>query len=122
GADQFFQWLAVDPDDGSVNILFYDRRGDPKNRKQTVTLARSVDGGHTFSNYAWTQEQFEAGGDFFGDYTGIAALGGRVYGVWGEKPNNVPESATKSEDEHSGSHGTVVKVGVADFSNSSTKP
>ena len=36
GAEQFFQWLAVDPTDGSVNVIFYDRRRDPQNRKQTV--------------------------------------------------------------------------------------
>ena len=86
GADQFFQWLAVDPIDGAANVVFYDRRGDPKNRKQTVTLARSSDGGASFQNYAWTNGPFEAGGVFFGDYSGIAALGGRVYGVWTEKP------------------------------------
>src|SRR5579864_6505390 len=54
GVEQFFQWLAVDPTDGSVDVLFYDRRRDPQNIKQTVVLARSTDGGHTFSNYAWT--------------------------------------------------------------------
>lgn len=86
GADQFFQWLAVDAVDGSANVVFYDRRQDPQNRTQTVVLARSTDGGRTFQNYAWTTEPFEAGGVFFGDYTGIAALGGRVYGVWMEKP------------------------------------
>ena len=42
GAEQFFQWLAVDPVDGSVNVIFYDRRNDPKNRKQIVVLARST--------------------------------------------------------------------------------
>jgi len=115
GADQFFQWLAVDPTDGSVNVLFYDRRGDPQNRKQIVALARSTDGGHSFSNYAWTTEPFEAGGVFFGDYTGIAAFGGRVYGTWMEKPNVVAQEETKNAGSHSGSRGTVVKVGVADF-------
>jgi hypothetical protein len=122
GADQFFQWLTVDPTDGSVNLLFYDRRGDLRNVKQVVVLARSIDGGHSFRNYAWTDEPFEAGGVFFGDYTGIAAFGGRVYGVWMEKPNNVANSDTKPGDEHSGTHGTVVKVGVADFSKSAGQP
>jgi hypothetical protein len=123
GADQFFQWLAVDPSDGSVNVIFYDRRGDPKNRAQTVTLARSTDGGGTFQNYAWTTEPFEAGGVFFGDYSGIAASGGRVYGVWTEKPAAVPEAASKAETKPEAKpeaappkpRGTVVKVGVADF-------
>jgi hypothetical protein len=52
GTDQFFQWLAVDPATGTANVIFYDRRLDPDNRKTTVTLARSVDGGRTFTNYA----------------------------------------------------------------------
>jgi hypothetical protein len=141
GADQFFQWMAVDPVDGSANVIFYDRRGDPQNRKQTVTLARSTNGGDSFQNYAWTTEPFEAGGVFFGDYSGIAAYGGRVYGVWTEKPVSVPEKISEgktltnkppteknSPDKPAADKtakpepvppkprgGTVVKVGVADF-------
>jgi hypothetical protein len=124
GAEQFFQWLAVDPIDGSVNLVFYDRRGDPENRKQIVALARSTDGGRSFNNYAWTENLFEAGGVFFGDYSGLAAYGGRVYGVWTEKPAEPAPEAQKS-DENAGKEkeakpqprGTVVKVGTADFTN-----
>lgn len=143
GADKFFQWLAVDPVDGSANVIFYDRRGDPQGRKQTVTLARSTDGGASFENYAWTTDAFEAGGVFFGDYSGLAAYGGKVYGVWTEKPAPPPEPEKKAENKPAGqaeqqkaeetkpaeakpkpekpeetrprSRGTVVKVGVADF-------
>jgi len=115
GADQFFQWLAVDPTDGSANVLFYDRRGDPENRTQIVVLARSTDGGHTFKNYSWTEKPFEAGGVFFGDYSGIAAWGGRVYGAWTEKPAPPSEKDNKSEAGDPKKPGTVVKVGVADF-------
>lgn len=120
GAEQFFQWLAVDPVDGSVNVMFYDRRQDPTNRKQIVVLARSNDQGRTFSNYAWTDQAFEAEGVFFGDYSGLAAFGGRVYGVWTEKPvpAEVPEEV--KPDDAKGTKpvrkGTVVKVGTADFS------
>lgn len=123
GAEQFFQWLAVDPVDGSVNVIFYDRRSDPRNRKQIVVLARSTDQGHTFNNYAWTDEAFEAGGLFFGDYSGLAAHGGRVYGVWTEKPAPSPEETSpekgKTEEDKEVKpqpRGTVVKVGTADFS------
>ncbi|HLY59824.1 MAG TPA: sialidase family protein [Terriglobia bacterium] len=104
GADHFFHWLAVDPTSGDADVIFYDRRDDPGNRKAKVVLARSTDGGKTFTNYAWTQEAFEPGGIFMGDYTGIAALGGRVYGVWPEKP------ATQER-----SRDTIIRVGVADF-------
>ena len=119
GAEQFFQWLAVDPTDGAVNVLFYDRRGDPQGLKQIVALARSTDGGRSFANYAWTTEPFEAGGVFFGDYTGLAAFGGRVYGVWTEKPAPAPESESKTDGKSPKPAGTVVKVGVADFTPSS---
>lgn len=128
GAEQFFQWLAVDPVDASVNVVFYDRRGDAvENRKQIVVLARSSDGGRSFKNYAWTDNPFEASGVFFGDYTGLAAYGGRVYGVWMEKPAPPPPppSEAKGKSEEKGSEqtkeekpapkGTVVKVGTADF-------
>jgi hypothetical protein len=121
GAEQFFQWLAVDPVDGAVNVLFYDRRGDPDNRKQIVVLARSTDGGRTFANYAWTDEPFEANDLFFGDYTGLAAYGGHVYGVWMEKPVPAPEPTPDEKNKTDAKatkpqpRGTVVKVGTADF-------
>jgi len=133
GAEQFFQWLAVDPTDGSIDVIFYDRRGDPQNRKQIVVLARSTDGGRSFSNYAWTDNPFEANGVFFGDYSGIAAYGGRVYGIWTEKPAAEPETkdhadakdkperkdeadeGKNAKDAKPPRRGTIVKIGAADF-------
>jgi len=140
GAEQFFQWLAVDPTDGSIDVLFYDRydrRGDPQNQKQIVVLARSTDAARTFNNYAWTDTPFEASRVFFGDYTGLAAYGGRVYGIWMEKPAPTPEPAANAKDEKGKVEdkdtdkdrdnkekpeaakpqpkGTIVKLGTADF-------
>lgn len=121
GAEQFFQWLAVDPTDGSIDVNFYDRRADAQNRKQIMVLARSTDGGRTFNNYAWGEQPFEAANVFFGDYSGIAAYGGRVYGIWAEKP--VPEAETLKSKPEEGKDpkpqpsGTVVKLGTADFTN-----
>ena len=129
GVEQFFQWLAVDPVDGSVSVVFYDRRRDPLGRKQIVVLARSTDGGRTFSNYAWTDEPFDASDVFFGDYSGLAAYGGRVYGAWTEKPVTAPASdatktdSSKHEEEQSETTkkhlGTIVKVGIGDFGSKS---
>ncbi|HEY6944779.1 MAG TPA: sialidase family protein [Candidatus Acidoferrum sp.] len=106
GAEHFFQWMAVDQADGSVNVIFYDRRGDPRNRAQTVTLARSTDGGQSFQNYSWTDQSFNARGGFIGDYNGLAAMNGRVCGIWTEKPENIT------------TRDTVIRIGVADFSTS----
>jgi hypothetical protein len=124
GTDQFFQWLAVDPETGAANVIFYDRRGDPGNKQATVTLARSADGGKTFANYAWTTNPFDAHEEFIGDYTGIAAFSDRVYGVWAEEVGSSGMQKLESESagraahapsENFRSHHTVVRVGMADF-------
>lgn len=109
GAEHFFQWMAVDPQDGSVSVIFYDRRLDPTNRTQTVVLARSTDGGRSFANYSWTDQAFDAKGGFIGDYNGLTARNGRVYGIWTEKPANIT------------TRDTVIRIGVADFSSATTE-
>ncbi len=78
GKVQFFTWMAVDPADGSINIIFYDRR-DGKGTETGLTLARSVDGGKTFVNHKIDVPLFGANSRvFFGDYGGISAYQGRV--------------------------------------------
>lgn len=119
GAEQFFQWLAVDPVDASVNVVFYDRRRSTENRDQIVVLARSTDQGRTFTNYAWTEEPFNAEGSFLGDYSGLSAYDGRVYGIWTEKPappSEAKKEEAKKEEGKKARNGTVVIVGTADFS------
>ena len=143
GSDQFFQWMAVDPVDGSVNLVFYDRRFDAQNRKYNLVLGRSTDGGKRFANYAWTHTGYDPHGGFFGDYSGIAAYGGRVYGVWGRNasadeiaagaapgPGSSAQSSQEDQKKRSENPGAnrdpevearrrgmqVVEVGVADFS------
>jgi hypothetical protein len=115
GADQFYQWLAVDPTDGSVYVQFYDRRADPENRKTWVTLARSIDGGQSFTNYAWTTDPFVGRNTFLGDYPWLTAYGGRVYGSWAEA---IPDTnAVRVECGACGTVGTpaIIKIGIADF-------
>jgi hypothetical protein len=78
GKAQFFTWMAVDPVDGSVNTVFYDRR-DTEGTMTRLTMARSTDGGRTFVNHKINLEPFPCNASvFFGDYSGIAAYGGRV--------------------------------------------
>ncbi|MGH9691572.1 MAG: sialidase family protein [Candidatus Acidiferrales bacterium] len=113
GADQFLQWLAIDPADGSADVIFYDRRNDPENRRAIVVLARSTDSGRSFANYSWETDAFDPGDAFIGDYTGIAASNGRVYGAWTEAVA-APRTARSRPAATSG-YSTVVKVAVADF-------
>lgn len=78
GKAQFFTWMAIDPVDGSVNTVFYDRR-DTQGTLTRLTLARSTDGGRTFVNHKIDLEPFACNEKvFFGDYSSIAAYGGRV--------------------------------------------
>jgi hypothetical protein len=107
GNDQFFQWMAVDPQSGAVNLIFYDRRTD--NEKTTVTLARSTDGGKTFQNYTWDPEAFAAEGDFLGDYLAITAFDNKVYGAWAH------QTTEESKTERGKKTRTVLRVGSADF-------
>ena len=135
GLDQFFQWLAVDPGDGSVNVIFCDRRTDPGNRTYYSVLARSTDAGRTFRNYVWSTKPSDPRGVFMGDYVGIAANGGKVYGIWPRaaspeevqpKPEKPAEPSKPSAEEKSVEgekaprapklRGLFIEVGLADFS------
>ena len=79
--DQFLTWMAVDPSDGSLNIVFYDRHG-LSGTTTGVSLARSIDGGRRFVHYSIAPgllDPFPTKDDvFFGDYIGVDALDGRV--------------------------------------------
>jgi len=121
GADQFFQWLAVDPSSGAVNVLFYDRRTDQANRKAAIVLARSTDGGRSFTNYGWTDGAFDAHNEFIGDYTGLAAFGDRVYGIWTEV-DSAAVAAAAAAPGRPRAHHAVIRIGVADFHAGSGTP
>ena len=78
GKAQFFTWMAIDPADGSINVIFYDRR-DGTGTQTRLTLARSVDGGKTFVNHKVDLPLFSANPRvFFGDYSSVSAYEGRV--------------------------------------------
>ena len=103
GADQLFQWLAVDPKSGAVNVIFYDRRRDAFNRAVDVALARSTDGARTFRNYLLSENSYDPTDTEIGEYTALAAFGDRVYGSWKEVvPGTLPAS--------------VIRLGMANFS------
>ncbi len=82
GKYQFFSWMAVDPIDGSLNIIYYNR-ADYDSTQTGLTLARSIDGGKTFANYQINQKPFYPNPViFFGDYSGIDAYDGNVIGAY----------------------------------------
>ena len=81
-AQQFFVWMTVDQLTGKIYCVFYDRRntlGDATD----VYMARSADAGGSFQNFRVSQSSFTpAQSIFFGDYTNVAARGGKIYPIW----------------------------------------
>jgi hypothetical protein len=95
GADQFFPRLSVDSANGNVEVAFYDRRNNPTGNTLDVYLARSTDGGGSFSeNLRVSSASFDAtiqssvlqvGNASFiglGDYIGLDALNGKANVLW----------------------------------------
>lgn len=94
--DQFNQWLAIDQSDGSVNLSWDDTRNDPTHVSTDIFYTRSTDGGQTFTKNlqvttAPTNETCCGAdlGNQYGDYEGIAALGGSVHPVWTDRRASV---------------------------------
>jgi hypothetical protein len=95
--DRFNHWLSVDPTSGELTVSFYDTRNDTTgSRYMTDTyLARSVDGGATFSNTRVSTEssnEHDCDGVFpcdginygnqQGDYEGLVTYGGIAHPIW----------------------------------------
>jgi hypothetical protein len=80
--------------DGTVHVIFMDRRWDLGNKLIDITYAQSNDGGQTWSNARVTSTSFDGdlgrhqngGVPFIGDYLGLDATG---MDVWGGFPDSV---------------------------------
>lgn len=82
GKEQFMPWMTVDQKNGHIYFVFYDRR-NYNNTATDVYIARSTDGGNTFTNIIISTSPFTpTSGTFFGDYTNIVAHDGRVRPIW----------------------------------------
>ena len=87
GKQQFFTWMAVDPVNGGVHIVFYDRRAH-SDSSTDVYVASSFDGGVTWTNRLVSESPFQPEGKvFFGDYNNISAVDGRVRPIWTREVN-----------------------------------
>jgi hypothetical protein len=91
--DQFFPWAASD-ENGSFQVIWFDRRLDPANVRINTWQATSGNDGQSFttgriSTQDWNPNRgFFSSGAFIGDYNGIAASTHAVYPVWTDGRNN----------------------------------
>jgi hypothetical protein len=95
-ASQFFPAMAIDPSNGTVDIVWYDTRRDPMRKKvdcffQDLSSAGVPNG----ANVRVTKSQSDESdpntnsSDQFGDYIGIAAAGGLAFPVWTDHRNGM---------------------------------
>jgi len=82
GKEQFFTWMTVDQTTGYLYFVFYDRRNYSDNQTD-VYMAKSTDGGSTFTNFVVSSSPFIPNSStFFGDYTNVTAANGVVRPIW----------------------------------------
>lgn len=88
GKQQFFTWMTIDQTNGYLYFVFYDRR-NYNDRYTDVYMARSTDGGETFTNFLVSEEPFwPIANIFFGDYTNIVAHDNVIRPVWARLHNS----------------------------------
>ena len=80
--DNIEPWISVKPD-GTIDVAWYDRRNDPNDILWDVYIAKSIDGGATFSaNVCLTDNSFATptvSGGWMGEYLGLTADATNAY-------------------------------------------
>lgn len=101
GTDQFFPAMSVGPD-GVLDVVFYDRRGDPEAKLLDLYYTYSTDGGLTWSVDQRitdvptdpTKSHHQNGMIFIGDYIDIDSSAGAAHPVWVDTRHGVADVFT----------------------------
>jgi hypothetical protein len=97
--DQFWPWLAVDPTNGDVGIMYFDSRDDVENLLAHCYVSLSTDGGSTWIDRRVGDDVNDlrnnpfAGRAFAGDYNGCDMRNGIIYPSWVDMRNTVTNAA-----------------------------
>ncbi|MCB2201173.1 T9SS type A sorting domain-containing protein [bacterium] len=87
GKAHYLPWIAVDPSNGVVSVIFYDNRNTNANQAE-AWVAVSSDAGVNWEDFRVSDVAFTPSpipglaGGYFGDYLSITALDGKVYPCW----------------------------------------
>ncbi|MBU3741609.1 MAG: hypothetical protein FGM24_04915 [Candidatus Kapabacteria bacterium] len=91
--DQFWPWLALDPTNGDLAVMYFDSRDDAENILVNCYVSYSRDGGTTWTDRRTADEGTDlrrnpfAGSTFAGDYSGCDFHNGIVYPSWVDMRN-----------------------------------
>jgi hypothetical protein len=96
--DQFNQWLAVDPTNGNIGVMYYDTVNDATRKKTDVYFQLSTDGGVTWGAAAkvttgMTDETIAGAdsGNQYGDYNSLSGFANTFFPSWTDRRNNAKE-------------------------------
>lgn len=93
--DQFWQWIAIDPTNGDLAIMYLDSRRDPENLLVECWVSYSSDGGETWIDRPVSDVATDlrlnpfTDNSFAGDYSGCAFYDGKIYPSWVDMRNSV---------------------------------
>ncbi len=93
--DQFWQWIALDPTNGDLAIMYLDSRRDPQNLLTECWVSYSSDGGNTWIDRPVSDVSSDlrlnpfTDNSFAGDYSGCAFYNGKIYPSWVDMRNSV---------------------------------
>ena len=91
--DQFWHWIAIDPTNGDLGIMYLDSRDDPNNIITNCYVSFSRDGGDTWMDRRASESQSDLRNNpfrnnvFAGDYSGCAMYDGIIYPSWVDMRN-----------------------------------
>lgn len=97
--DQFWSWLALDPTNGDLAVMYLDSRDDPDNLLTSCYVSYSSDGGDTWVDKRVSDAESDLrrnpfnGNTFAGDYSGCAFHNGKIYPSWVDMRNAVQSSS-----------------------------
>ncbi len=86
--DQFWQWIAIDPTNGDLAIMYLDSRNDQNNLLTECYVSYSSDGGASWIDRRVSDVSMDlrlnpfTENSFAGDYSGCAFFAGKIYPSW----------------------------------------
>jgi hypothetical protein len=96
--DQYNPWLAVDPTNGQISVMYYDTIADSTRKKSDVWYQTSTDFGASWSTAlkvttAQTDETIAGAdsGNQYGDYNGMSGFNGSFFPSWTDRRSGAKE-------------------------------
>lgn len=101
--DQFWPWIALDPTNGDLAVMYFDSRDDDQNLLVNCYVSYSPDGGTTWIDRRVGDGENDlrrnpfAGNTFAGDYSGCDFYGGKIYPSWVDMRHTTPTNISDND-------------------------